>query len=51
MEGPWDGLVVKHLPSAQGVILGPGIEFHIRLPAGTLLLPLPMSLTLSLCLS
>ena len=47
MEGPWDGLVVKHLPSAQGVILGPGIEFHIRLPARSLLLPMPTSLPLS----
>ena len=29
---------------------GPGIKFHIRLPVGSLLLPLPMSL-LSLCFS
>ena len=30
---------------------GPGIESHIGLPAGSLLLPLPMSLPLSSCLS
>ena len=30
---------------------GPGVESHIRLPTGSLLLPLPMSLPLSLCLS
>ena len=30
---------------------GPRIEFHTGLPAGSLLLPLPMSLLLSLCLS
>ena len=30
---------------------GPGIESHIRLPTGSLLVPLPMSLPLSLCLS
>ena len=38
-------------PSAQGVILGPGIESHVRLPAWSLLLPLPVSLPLSLSLS
>ena len=32
---------------AQRLILGPGIESHIRLLAGSLLLPLPMSLPLS----
>ena len=44
--------VVEHLPLAQGVILGswdPGIESHIGLPTGTLLLPLPVSLPLSVC--
>ena len=30
---------------------GPGIESHIRLPAWSLLLPLPVSLPLSVCLS
>ena len=41
------GSAVEHL--AQGVILGSRIEFHIRLLAGSLLLPLPMSLPLSPC--
>ena len=38
-------------PSAQGVILETGIESHVRLPAWSLLLPLPVSLPLSLYLS
>ena len=42
----WVLPVVEHLPLAQGVILGPGIESHVRLPSGSLLLPLPMSLPL-----
>ena len=43
----------ENLPSAQGVILGSGIKSHTGLPVGSLLLPLPMSLPLSLsvCLS
>ena len=41
------GSAVEHLPSAQGVTPGPGIESHIGLPAGSLLLPLPVSLPLS----
>ena len=47
------GSVVGHLPLAQVVIpgQGPGIESRIGLPMGTLLLPLPMSLPLSLFLS
>ena len=49
--GHLGGAVVEPLPSAQGVVPGPGIMTHIRLPAGNLLLPLPMSLPLSLCLS
>ena len=44
------GLVVEHLPSAQVMILGPRIESHIRLPAWSLLLPLPVTLPLSLSL-
>ena len=36
-----------HLPSAQDVIL----ESRIGLPAWNLLLPQPLSLSLSLCLS
>ena len=50
-QGCLSGLVVEHLPLAQGVILGSGIESCIWLPAWSLLLPLPMSLLLSLCLS
>ena len=41
------GSVIENLPSAQGVILGAGIESHIRLPARRLLLPLPVSLPIS----
>ena len=46
-EGYLGGSVVGHLPSAQVVILGPGIKSHMGLLAGTLLLPLPVSLPLS----
>ena len=42
------GSVVEHLPLAQGVFPGLGIESHVGLPARSLLLPLPMSLPLSL---
>ena len=42
---------VEPLPVAQSVIPGFGIESHIGLPAWSLLLPLPVSLLLSLCLS
>ena len=45
------GSVVECLPWAQGMILGLGIQSRIRLPARSLLLPLPMSLSLSVCLS
>ena len=45
------GSVVEHLPLAPGVIRGLGIESHIRLPVKSLLLPLSMSLPLSVCLS
>ena len=38
-------------PSAQGLILETGIESHIRLPAWSLLLPLPVSLPLSVSLT
>ena len=44
-------LAVERLPSAQGMILGSEIEFHIWLLAESLLLPLPMSLPLSLSVS
>ena len=41
--------MVEHLPLAQGVNLGPGIETHIiKLPVRSLLLSLPVSLHLSL---
>ena len=37
--GAWGGSVVEHLPLAQGVTPGgPGIESHVGLPAGSLLL-------------
>ena len=44
---------VKRLPSAQGVILETQVRTHIRLPVWSLLLPLPlpMSLPLFLCVS
>ena len=44
------GSVVGCLALAQGMIPGSGTEFHIRLFAGSLLLPLPMSLPLSVSL-
>ena len=43
--------MVERLPSAQGVILDPGIKFRIGVPVGSLLLPLPVSLPLSLRVS
>ena len=46
----WEGSVVEHLPSAQVVTPGSWDRVHIGLPAWSLLLPLPMSLPLSLCL-
>ena len=42
---------VERLPLAQNMILGSRIESHNRLLAGSLLLLLPMSLPLSLCVS
>ena len=45
------GSAVEHLPSAQVVIPGSRIESHIGLLEGSLLLPLPVSLLLSLCVS
>ena len=48
--GHLGGSVVEHLPLAQVIILGPGIESLIRLPAGSLLLPLPMCLPLCVSL-
>ena len=47
-EGRLGGSAVEHLPSAQGVIRSPGIGSRIGLPAWSPLLPLPVSLPLSL---
>ena len=49
----WDAWVaqgVEHLPLTQGVILESGIESHILLLVGSLLLSLPNFLPLSLSL-
>ena len=45
------GSAVEHLPWAQGGDLGSGIESHMGLLAGSLLLPQPMSLLLSFSVS
>ena len=45
--GSLGGSAVEHLPSAQGLIPGSGIQSCIRLPARSLLLALPVSLPLS----
>ena len=45
------GSAVERLPSDQGMIPESGIKSHMGLPGGSLLLPLPVSLPLSLCLS
>ena len=45
------GSAVEHLPSALGVIPGSWDQVPIGFPAGSLLLPLPVSLPFSLCLS
>ena len=44
------GSLIEHLPLAQGVIPSPGIESHLGFPAGSLLLPLPVSAFLSVSL-
>ena len=52
--GHLGGLAVEHLPLAQGMILGSWDQvLHQDSPQGSLLLllPLPMSLPLSVCLS
>ena len=51
LKGHLGGSVVERLPSAQAVVPGPGIESRIRLPAWSLLLPLLVSLPVSLSLS
>ena len=50
-RGHLGGLVVERLPSAQVMIPWSMDESCIRLPAGSLLLALPMSLPLTVCLS
>ena len=45
------GSAVEPLPLAQGMILGSGIESHIGLLPGSLLLPMSVSPPLSLCVS
>ena len=50
-RGHLGGSVIEYLPSAQGMVLGSGIESYIRLLVGTLLLPLPVSLPLSVSVS
>ena len=49
-EGLLGGSAVEGLLSAQGELLESRIEYNVGFPAGSLLLPLPMSLPLSLCL-
>ena len=51
LGGSLGGSAVSRLPLAQGTILESGIESRVKLPAWSLLLPLPVSLPLSLCLS
>ena len=50
-EGCLGGSAVERLPLAQGMIQGSGIKSHVRLPARSLLLPLTVSLPLSLSLT
>ena len=50
LQGRLGGSAVKPLPLAWGTIPGSWVEFCIRLLAGSLL-PLPVSLPLSVCLS
>ena len=45
------GSAAERLPLAQVMIPGLGIKSHIELPVRSLLLPLPVSLPLSLGLS
>ena len=49
--GRLGGSVVEHLPLAQVISRGPGMESRIGLPAGSLFLPLSMYLPLSVCFS
>ena len=47
MEGHLGGSPVEHLTSAQGMIPGPGIKSCIGHPSRSLLLPLPVSASVS----
>ena len=49
--GHLGGSVVERLPSAQAMILGSWDQVPHLAPSGSLLLPLPMSLPFSVCLS
>ena len=49
-QGHLGGSAVEHLPLAQGVTPGSLIESRIGIPAGNLLLPLPVSLPLCVSL-
>ena len=51
IRGSLGGPAVEYLPSVQGVILGSGIKSRVGFPTGSLLLPLSVSLPLSLCVS
>ena len=45
-KGCLGGSMVEHMPSADSVIPNVGIDSHIGLPLGSMLLPLPVSLPL-----
>ena len=51
LEGRLGGSAVEHQPSAQGLTPGSRDRVLHQLPAWSLLLPLPVSLPLSVCLS
>ena len=48
--GHWGGSVVEHLSLVQVMVPGLGIKSRVRLHAGSMLPPLPMSLPLSVSL-
>ena len=45
------GSVAEHLPLAQGIITGSGIQYRIWLLSGSLLLPMSLAVSLCVCLS
>ena len=49
-QGRLDGSAIGQRPSVQVVILGSGIESQTGLPARSLLLPLPMTASISVSL-